>query len=268
MARKNEEEESTGYSWMDTYGDMVTLLLCFFVLLYSFSSIDGEKWKQLVSALSGTGGNRYVTGIGESQTRDENIAIMNTSITFNKAVSRQPEDAGFIVDESSSENGIDELYRSILEFIRQNNMSGTISVSRTTEAIYLRFNEMALFNSGYADILPESKQTINNIMIIIERYIKYIAAIRIEGHTDNVPINTAEFKDNWDLSAKRATNVLRLVLTYNLFDPSMLSAVGYGEFQPLADNSSPEGRALNRRVDFVLVRADDEVPAPSEQISK
>ncbi|NMA36861.1 MAG: flagellar motor protein MotB [Papillibacter sp.] len=268
MARRPEEEESTGYSWMDTYGDMVTLLLCFFVFLYSFSSIDGIKWKHLVSALSGTGGNRYVTAIGESRSRDENIAIMNTSITFNKVITKQPEDAGFIIDESSSENGIDELYRSILEFIRQNNMGGTISVSRTTEAIYLRFNEMALFNSGYADILPESKQTINNIMIIIERYIKYIAAIRIEGHTDNVPINTAEFKDNWDLSAKRATNVLRLVLTYNLFDPSMLSAVGYGEFQPLADNSSPEGRALNRRVDFVLVRADDEVPAPSEQISK
>jgi chemotaxis protein MotB len=85
MARKTEEEEPSSYSWMDTYGDMVTLLLCFFVLLYSFSTIDAVKWKQLVAAFTGDSGSRVVTGIGEKETRDETIAVMNTQITFSKS---------------------------------------------------------------------------------------------------------------------------------------------------------------------------------------
>lgn len=261
MARKPVEDEPSGYSWMDTYGDMVTLLLCFFVLLYSFSSIDAKKWKELVAAFAGDSSSSAISVIGLSEMQTREVDIMEPPINAQEIKNRREKKATGKLDGgglTSVDNGkaIDELYLSIKSYIENNNMQGNISIARTEEVIYLRFNEMALFNSGEADILPQNEDTFNKIMKMIYEYKSSIGGIRIEGHTDNVPIHTIRFTDNWDLSVKRATNVLRLVLTYGYFDEEMLSAVGYGEFHPIADNRTPEGRSQNRRVDFVLIRAE------------
>ncbi len=257
MARKVEEEEASGYNWMDTYGDMVTLLLCFFVLLYSFSTIDAKKWQELVAAFSGEASPNVISVIGMTELTVHDVDALDPPLNLNEIKdkdSKHRQDGGGLA-ELSSEAAADELYMSIKSYIENNNMQGSVSIERTEEAIYLRFNEMALFNSGEAEILPRSKENFGKIMQLIYANKKAIKAIRIEGHTDNVPIHTSEFADNWDLSAKRATNVLRLVLTYGYFEEDMLSAVGYGEFHPVATNDNAEGRAQNRRVDFVLIRA-------------
>jgi len=249
VRRKEEPEETGSYSWMDTYGDMVTLLLCFFVLLYSFSSVDAGKWQELVGAFTRNYGAGEVVAFDEATIRENPITEIDAMVDFenreNLTNARQEE----------INNTFDLLYENIRAYIQQNGMEDSLSVSRSDDAIYLRFNEMALFNSGKANILPDSELTLQHVMQIIHLNISSISSVRIEGHTDNVPMHNAEFSDNWDLSVKRATNTLRLVLATGLFEESILSAVGYGEYQPIAANNTSEGRAQNRRVDFVLMKA-------------
>lgn len=248
--RKDPEEESSSYSWMDTYGDMVTLLLCFFVLLYSFSSVDAGKWKELVGAFKGSYQAGAIAAFDESTVRQNPINNIDSMVDYSSR-NTEPENN---VQEQINES-FDELYQQIKTFIAENGMQDNVTVSRTDEAIFLRFNEMALFAPGQAEILPGSKQTFEYIMQIIHISLDSLSEVKIEGHTDNVPIHTAEFSDNWDLSVKRATNTLRLVLATGLIPENKLSAVGYGEQQPIASNDTVEGRAKNRRVDFVLLKA-------------
>lgn len=267
--RKNDEpeDEGSGYNWMDTYGDLVTLLLCFFVLLYSFSTLNQEKWKELVSAFSGTTGAAAIQAFDINSVREEPIKI-DSMINFETRGNETQEGGSAEGDQQDQQDVealkalleqqkqinevFDELYQKIVLYIDLNDLSGQMSVSRTDDTIILRFSEIALFDSGSATIRKESEETLNHIIRIIADNIDAIHMVDIEGHTDNVPISTAEFKDNWDLSAKRATNTLRILLATGLIDETRLSVAGYGEYQPIASNDTPEGRAQNRRVDFVL----------------
>jgi chemotaxis protein MotB len=260
---EDPEEEGGGYNWMDTYGDLVTLLLCFFVLLYSFSTLNEQKAKELVSAFSGTLGASVIQAFDITSAREEPIKI-DTMINFETrgdetqeggSTGTAEEHAIKELQEQINET-FDELYQKIVLYIEVNELSGQMSVSRTDDFIVLRFSEIALFDSGKATIRPESEQTLNHIIQIIADNIDAISIVNIEGHTDNVPIKTAEFEDNWDLSVKRATNTLRILLATGLIEETKLSATGYGEFRPFETNETPEGRAKNRRVDFVLNKID------------
>lgn len=247
--REDPEEEGSSYNWMDTYGDMVTLLLCFFVLLYSFCTINEQKQKELISAFSGNYGGGAVEVFDVSTIREQPISKIDSMVDL-----QDRSEVGNAAQQEIDQT-FDLLYQKIKSYIEENGLESSLSVSRTDEAIFLRFNEMALFDSASADIRPDSVPTLERIMEIIQLNVSSIRSVKIEGHTDNVPIHNQEFTDNWDLSVKRATNTLRLVLSTGLFDEKMLSAVGYGEYQPLAGNDTPEGRAQNRRVDFVLMKA-------------
>jgi chemotaxis protein MotB len=258
MKKRDEpEEESGGYSWMDTYGDLVTLLLCFFVLLYSFSSLNQQKWEELVSAFSGTAGAAAIQAFDISSVREEPIKI-DSMVNFETRSNPEGQDLSeaekqaLLVKQEQINETFDQLYQKIVSYIEVNSLTGQMSVARTDDVIILRFSEVALFDSGKAVIRSESEATLNHIIQIIADNVDAISMVNIEGHTDNVPINTFEFKDNWDLSVKRATNTLRILLGSGLIEESRLSAIGYGEFQPIASNNTPEGRSLNRRVDFVL----------------
>jgi len=250
------EEEGGGYNWMDTYGDLVTLLLCFFVLLYAFSTLNVEKWNELVSVFTGNYGAAAIQAFDITSVREKPIKI-DAMVDFDNRGKSALNDAGLaalkkLQDEINK--SFDELYQRILAYIELYDLYGQMSVSRTEDTIILRFSEIALFDSGKAVIRPEGLETLNHFIQIIADNIDAISMVNIEGHTDNVPISTSEFKDNWDLSVKRATNTLRILLSSDLIEATKLSAIGYGEYQPIATNNTPEGRAMNRRVDFVLNR--------------
>jgi chemotaxis protein MotB len=257
MKNTEPEEESGGYSWMDTYGDLVTLLLCFFVLLYSFSTLNEQKAQELVSSFSGTYGAAAIQAFDISEVKEDAIRI-DSMVDFESRGSQQQGDVSDSELQEMQElqeqinETFDELYQKIVSYIEINELSGQMSVSRTDDVIILRFNEIALFDSGSATIRPESAETLKHFIQIITENIDSISMVNIEGHTDTVPIHTAEFEDNWDLSVKRATNTLRILLDAALIEETKLSAIGYGEHQPIAPNETPEGRAENRRVDFVL----------------
>lgn len=244
--RKEPEESGSGYSWMDTYGDMVTLLLCFFVLLYSFSTVDAEKWQELVGAFTGTSSPSAIQSLDVSSAREDPIGIIDPMIDY---ANRQDN-----IDQNNQQGEFDQLYENIKLYISENGLGQQLSVERTDEVIILRFGEVFLFESGKADLLASSNSTLENIIEIIAQNKAAVKQITIEGHTDNVPIHNAEFSDNWDLSVTRAVNTLRRVASYNVIQADKLAAMGFAEYQPIATNSTPAGRAKNRRVDFIIQR--------------
>lgn len=236
--QSSSEDEGGGANWMDTYGDLVTLLLTFFVFLFAFSSIDAEKWKDIVGAFSGA-------TVFSVPTMDMTTAISPAIPSFNTISMEET------IDQTNLEN-FRELYQSIAAYMDENNVNAELLANPETLTLIIRFSANVLFTSGSATISPDFSLTMDHMITILAQNADMIGMIRIEGHTDNVPINTFQFEDNWALSSARATNVLRYFIASGGVDVTKISAVGYGEFQPVDTNDSPEGRAKNRRVDFVI----------------
>ncbi len=244
--RKPPDDEGSSYNWMDTYGDLVTLLLCFFVLLYAFSSIDAEKWQEIVGAFTGKT-VASVELIDPKKARQDEVVVVGAE---KQDKEEEQQEANVVVDEFEEE--FDALYQAIRYYIITNGLESKISVQKDDNVIIVRFLEVILFDSGEASIRPDGKVVLNHIISIIEENVNAIQMLRIEGHTDNRPIHTAEFNSNWELSMARANAALRVFIESNVIELDKLSTAAYGEYQPINTNDTVEGRASNRRVDFVI----------------
>jgi len=231
--RKEGGSKKGAPAWMNTYGDMVTLLLTFFVLLYSFSSVDAEKWQNLVVSLGG----------GDKGVLQNNAPVETSNVNQEEYEALKSKLADF-----------QSLYESIKGYIAENDLETKITLTKTDNEIQIRFVDNVLFDSGSADLKNDAIEILSKITLALKTYSTSIEMIRIEGHTDNVAINTAKFPTNWELSTARAVGVLRNLIEKEQLDANVVSAVGYGEYHSIADNSTPEGRAKNRRVDFVIAR--------------
>ena len=232
-------------AWMATYGDMVTLLLVFFVLLFSFSTIDGQKWRSLVIALSGN-----IGVLEQGSSLDDQMSVpSNLDLEGEDDPIPAPE-----TDPSLEDDPFEALYQRIKTFVKENRLEGQLALLKGEYEIVIRFRDHALFDSGQADIREDALEVLIGIAQILVAHDQDIAAVRVEGHTDNVPINTPQFPSNWELSTGRAVGVLRLFAEEKGFEPRKLSAVGYGEYHPIAENDTPENRSRNRRVDILIVR--------------
>lgn len=258
--KKFEAPEEGGPSWMDTYGDMVTLLLTFFVLLFSFSTIDAEKWEEIVNSLSGM----KVVAVAEldpnapENSRDYGhgkFVITSPSATPAATPTATPEATPENTDMTNVEikERFDELYDKIKNHIETNDLGYILNVEYTDEnTILLRMSDQAFFDSGSASIDKAARAALREVCGIIEDYTDLIMMIHIEGHTDNVPIHSAKYGDNWDLSYDRANTVRQFIVKTTDLNPSLLAVTAYGEYHPVAGNDTEEGKAKNRRVDFVI----------------
>ncbi len=247
--KKSEPPEEEGSpAWMNTYGDMVTLLLTFFVLLFAFSTIDAQKWEEIVSSLSGTP-FVAIQALDPGDVMADEQPIDETSWDIPEPTPQPSTVNGMNVEEIKER--FDELYEKIKEHIAQNGLQEDLNVTMEDDVIVMRMNESALFDSGRDEIRPIAKEILPSICEIILQYDKLIRKIRIEGHTDTVPIQNSKFKDNWELSQARAYSVLQYLLTMNM-DPVKMWPVGLGEYHPVDDNTTEAGKARNRRVDFVI----------------
>jgi chemotaxis protein MotB len=160
----------------------------------------------------------------------------------------------FALSAAATEDQLKKIKEKIDNYVVQNHLEKFVSTKITQkEGLVVTFSEKYMFDSGKADIYPEAKEVIKNIAALLVDEPNRIA---IEGHTDNTPINTPEFPSNWELSTKRATNVLKYLLEELKFDPKRLTAAGYGEWHPVAPNDTPENKAKNRRVDLIVRRLD------------
>ncbi len=231
MAKKKCPENERGApAWMVTYGDMMTLLLAFFVLIVSFSSTEVVKFKAAMESV------REGLGIWPSM----NSPMPNVYLR-NLEEQRQQTDA--VIEE------VEEMQQqdSALEFIE---------VYNTPQGVRLILSDSLLFNSGSSDLTPVFEGLLLRIGDMIQK--RSFDVIRVEGHTDNVPINTPRFPSNWELSASRAVQVVKYLVEQANISPEKLSGSGYGEYRPRATNDSSPGRARNRRVEIFLEFAESQ----------
>lgn len=240
MGRKRPEDEPKqgAPEWMATYGDMVTLLLCFFVLLFSFANLDVQKFKAIAQSMNGS------------------LGVLDSGMT----VSMEPLVNAFPSDTPTEENEeFKELYEEMNEYIEENNLQKSIVLILNERGLLVRFMDNVLFDSGKADLTPKAMEIIDKVAEIIRQNDKNV---RVEGHTDNIPINTFRFPSNWELSTTRAVNVVKYLIEVCGIEAKRLSASGYADQHPIDDNMTPEGRQNNRRVDMVILRAEKEAENP------
>lgn len=234
MPRKRRKPDDINpNAWMDTYADTITLLLTFFILLYSFSTTDNEKLRLIAAALKG-----QVNG-----------------------VPMKLEDVPDITDQDI-EQGIGEkspyqiLLEDIQEIIDKNGLTETVKIREEDAGVVLQLSESILFDLGKSDLKADSTpilEVISGLIPSIEN------EIMVQGHTDNIPISSGTYESNWELSTSRAVNVVKYFIETKGFDPTRFSATGYGEYRPLVDNTTEENRAINRRVDILIVQQKENV---------
>lgn len=243
MAKKKKQlDEPTGNEWMGTYSDMVTLLMTLFVLLYSMSSVDAAKVQAISNAFSVLSGK-----------------AADSILEYDKYEGTEP----IIGGESKVENTIEEsenienrtMYESVKEFVQENRLDSTIEIAQNEKGVVLQLKDSILFQSGQAELKTESSEILDKINTLISIMPN---SVIIEGHTDNIPISNSKFKDNWDLSSIRATNVLRYFTEIKKQDPTKFRAAGYGEYKPKVENNSDENRAQNRRVNILIESNNEE----------
>jgi chemotaxis protein MotB len=229
MARKKKEECKGAPAWLTSFGDLMSLLLTFFILLYSMSTISLEKFYQALKGIIEAFGGHYI--IYEEKT----IKGRRINIEFPEMFPKPP-----------SHKGIQKKLSEIRQMLER---AGVPSEVKSFGAIVrLRINTDKLFPVG--DDKPY-REAIPLIMELCRKLKEFDFPITIEGHTDTVPTNSRRFPSNWELSAARATNVLRMFIQCG-YNPGHLSAEGCGEFRPIAPNTTEEGRRRNRRIEVVI----------------
>ncbi len=260
MANKKKEEEAKAGApeWMTTYGDMVTLLMCFFVLLFAFSSIDKEKFEQVMKSFRGSAG---VLESGKSLTEDE--LIFDASPENKSTPDSQDERKEEIVKTHLNELA-EELIEEIEEQLQKEAEDGEEnefkdkSIEELVEFIIeddkliIRLKDNVLFDSGQAEIKSAALTLLKVIGEVLQEESFVNSDIKIEGHTDNVPMYSALYPSNWELSAGRAASVLKYLRDELGYDEKRLSISGYADMKPIGDNSTKEGRAMNRRVEIIV----------------
>ncbi|MFZ5966584.1 MAG: flagellar motor protein MotB [Bacillota bacterium] len=239
--RKGQEEVKPGApEWMTTYGDMVTLLLCFFVLLFAFSSIDVQKFKAIMQSFQGSLG---VLKNGQTIEEDQYI---NQALDEEKTTKQLEELEDF-----------KKLKEAVEQYLSENNMDTEILVDLETRGLLLRFKDNVLYDSGKADIKSGAKQTLAFLSDLLKQEEFLEKFIRVEGHTDTDPIiNIKKYPTNWELSVARASNVVRFLIEETGLKPERLSASGYSQYHPIAPNDTADNKGKNRRVDIVILRSE------------
>ncbi len=268
MAKRKPEEPAAGSpAWMSTFSDLMNLLLCFFVLLFSMSTLEESKWAELVASMNNTFSvfNGGATAIGDGILVSNGVSQLNEldkyiNSTGKLSDSDSPEEkleeyekSGdvTILQEALEEQQLqdnEELAELMGETIAENRLADQVDVSFNAQYVQLTMKGALLFDSGSDELREESYTVLDQVGVILERYAAGI--IEIEGHTDNVPIHSARFASNEELSSARALSVFYYLSEHTLLDMSNLKHAGMGERVPIADNSTAEGRSKNRRVEI------------------
>lgn len=261
MARKKQEEAPKGSpAWMATFSDLMNLLLCFFVLLFSMSSVDAAKFEMVVASLRSS--FSVLPGGGSSIEAGQLISsgvsqLENFSVFFEQSqATEKPDEPGEEeqkAQEAFEEEMLEEMEKiaeEIREQAQENGIQNQVEVDFNAQYVLLTLNGALLFDSGVSEIREDALPLIDKIGAILSNYDSNI--IEIEGHTDNVPISNDRYPNNNVLSMFRALNVADHIRENTALNPALIKSSGRGEYVPVADNTIPEGRARNRRVEIKI----------------
>lgn len=285
MARKKQEEVKQGLpEWQATFSDMMTLLMCFFVMLFSMSSIDAAKFEEVAQSFQQTvsifkGGAK---AIGDGILISNGVSQLNQLDEYYNTTGKTAESDSDELEFKENAQGMDELTEKLgateeemkelqkaiseleeekmklsekmaekmEEALSESMMEDKIDVEFNSNCVILSLNGAFLFDSGQAELKEEAKPVLNKIGVLLSKYADSI--IEIEGHTDSVPLNGGRYENNDVLSSYRALTVFNYLKENAAIDPGVMKHSGRGEYLPIADNSTPEGRAKNRRVEIKI----------------
>jgi chemotaxis protein MotB len=236
MARKEKTPPSAPGAplYMATYGDMVTLVLCFFVLLFAMSSVDAQKFQKAILSLQGS------LGVLKGGTTVEVATEPNVSGEDGKAAGEAPRYV----------SNTQHVAYTINNYLRSEALDKSIQVTITQRGVSVSISDQFLFDSGSAMLKPDGRRVLYKIATLVR---DEVPAISIEGHTDAVPLQGGIYRDNWGLSSARAAVVASYLEAEAGVSPQKLQAVGFASYRPMVPNDSPEHRMLNRRVDIVFL---------------
>lgn len=272
--------------WQSTFSDLCTLLMCFFVMLFSMSTIDAAKFEEVARSFQSTfsifkGGAQAIgdgilvsAGVSQLNQLDEYInstgktseAEMDTDDMQESAATAEMQEMAEMLGMTEEEvqelqeameeleaeklNLSEEMAERMEESLAESMMENQVDVSFTADYVLLTLNGAFLFDSGRADLKPEAQPVLDKIGVMLTKYAE--SGIEIEGHTDTVPLNGGRYENNDVLSSYRALAVFNYLKANSAIDPSIMKHSGRGEYIPIADNSTPEGRAKNRRVEIKI----------------
>ncbi len=251
MARKKEPEKAANHErWLVSYADFITLLFAVFVTLYAMSQSDKKKVEQVAASYRSAFGITGVSSAGKpSITPKVDVAPIPTV----KPQAQTPS-----VPKASKGNGktkathkdFKQMLVSLEKKLMERKASEAMEVTVTPRGLVISLKEAGFFDSGSATIKPEAIPLLEEVAKVLAPYDNPLS---FEGHTDNKPMHSALFPSNWELSSGRATAIARQFIEHHGVDPQLVAVTGYGEFRPVANNNTEEGRKQNRRVDIVML---------------
>lgn len=234
---KGKKNRGGGANWMDTYGDMVTLLLCFFVLLYSISTISEENWKALVMSFNPK-------------------ATQSITVTpGGDGPDAEADQAGGPIEmrQAAIDNDIEEFYQELLEFVTQTGQESNISVTKGDGKVFISFNQVVFFDGDSPALKPEAEPILDTVSEMLSHAAESIDEVRVLGHTAQANAERPnKVSTDRTLASLRAANVVIYVQEHSAVDPARLISEGVGQWRPVADNSTAEGREQNRRVEMIV----------------
>lgn len=227
---KEEVKEPSAPFWMTTFSDMVTLMMVFFILILSYSTIELEKFKGAMSSMKGALGLLPEMG----------SAVPNRSLNFHERM-------------TPKHTNIEKTVGEFKEMVKASNLEKMVETEVSASGVHIRLGSKVLFAVGQARLKSKAFPILKEIAAIIRTENN---EVYVEGHTDNVPIHTRQFPSNWELSSARAMSVIRFLHDVEGIDAKKLASVGHGEYRPLVPNTSAERRARNRRVEIFIKYSD------------
>lgn len=238
-SRRKRKAHVNHERWLVSYADFITLLFAFFVVLYASAQVDNKRIAKVSAAIHGAFQQLGVFPGGSDPTPPG----PSTAPPEGGIPGLKPGGGSSAVD-------LERLRRELEQALGEEIKNHEIQMRATPEGLVVSLREVGFFNSGEATILPDGLKTLARIARVLN---ETGFQIRVEGHTDNIPIHNATFKSNWELSTARATEVVSLLVERYKINPEGVSAAGYSEYHPVASNATDEGRKANRRVDLIVV---------------
>jgi chemotaxis protein MotB len=264
MARKKKHEKEPNLErWLVSYADFITLLFAVFVTLYAMSQSDKKKVEEVSRSIREAFGMAQTTTAPAMHVIDsmDLAPIPEAKHKPQRSVAEEPEKD--TTKPYAADEEFDEIKQEITALLAAKGNEDKVKLSVNGRGLVISLKEAGFFDSGSAEIHPASLPLLEEVAKSI---LEYANDVRIEGHTDNVPVSSRTFLSNWELSSARAATIVHYMISSLGFAPARLSVIGYGEYRPIADNATDAGRAKNRRVDIVLLSRDAQQGEPPRAV--
>lgn len=247
MSPRGHRSHVSQERWLVSYADFITLLFAFFVVLYAFAKADQKRQISVSTAIDGA---FRTLGLFPSAVRNDKKGADGASGADQPLTPMNIVMGEDVMSPARVKDDLEQMQRELEQRLSNQVASHTVSIQMGRDGLIISLREAGFFPSGSATPMPQTIETLRQIAASVGQS-PY--DMRIEGHTDNIPIHNEHFDSNWELSSARATGIARMMLSLHAIAPERLSSAGYAEFHPVDTNDTPEGRAKNRRVDLVIL---------------